>query len=181
MASQEVHEDEQRERKKRQQTRRERKRTSGRQERMCGLPFSPSGAMVTCRAVAQRRKGINVSPNQDKTVSQKVLKVVKNKGTKFTNWGAYVDIKYFKGSDRTMTKRSVLILTVMNSSGMNGAPTSKLFIAEVTLLVVTKVCWSAVVLKTKGHFISAVNNSGRGAWRVPEAVTLRRYIWVLIR
>lgn len=58
---------------------------SGRQERLCGLPFSPSGAMVTCRAVAQHRKGINVSPNRDRTISQKVLKVVKNKDIKFTN------------------------------------------------------------------------------------------------
>lgn len=34
---------------------RERKRMSGRQERLCGLTFSLSGAMVTYRAVAKRR------------------------------------------------------------------------------------------------------------------------------
>lgn len=34
---------------------RERKRMSGRQERLCGLTLSLSGAMVTYRAVAERR------------------------------------------------------------------------------------------------------------------------------
>lgn len=90
-------------REKRQQTRRERKRTSGRQERLCGLPFSPSGAMVTCRAGAQHREGTNVSPNQDKIIAQKVLKVV-------WKWGHKVhELRslrwYFKGSDRTKWQR----------------------------------------------------------------------------
>lgn len=108
MASQEVHENKQRER-KRQQTRRERKRTSGRQERLCGLPFSPSGAMVTCRAVAQHRRGSNASPNQDKTISQKVFKVVKNKDIKFTNWVAYVDIKHFRSYNRTKWQKEISV------------------------------------------------------------------------
>lgn len=138
MAWQEVHESEQRERKKTADEKREEENEWSAGETVWAAVFSvrcygnlQSWSSAQGRHQCFTKSRQNYSPGGVK--SSKKMRTQSSRTEEFT-------LILQRLRQNKMTKRSVLVLTAMNSSGMNGAPTSKLFIVEVTLLVVMKVC-----------------------------------------